>query len=37
MEKKAVIEHEKMLRKARLTSHIEVLDELIHDDLIFLC
>lgn len=35
MEKTLVIEHEEMLRQAMRTSHVEMLDELIHDDLIF--
>jgi hypothetical protein len=29
------MEHEEMLRKAMLSSDLQTLDELIHDDLIF--
>lgn len=35
MDKNAIIEHEDKLRNAMLSSNIELLDELIDDDLIF--
>ncbi|MGG3452254.1 nuclear transport factor 2 family protein [Domibacillus aminovorans] len=35
MEETLIIEHEEMLRKAMLSSNLKTLDELIHDDLIF--
>jgi len=35
MEENLIIEHEEMLRKAMLSSNLKALDELIHDDLIF--
>ncbi|PUB08241.1 nuclear transport factor 2 family protein [Paenisporosarcina sp. OV554] len=35
MEEALIIEHEEMLRKAMLSSNLIILDELIHDDLIF--
>ncbi|MGG1643922.1 nuclear transport factor 2 family protein [Paenibacillus sp. NRS-1782] len=35
MQENQIIEHEEKLRKAMLSSDIKVLDELIHDDLIF--
>ncbi|MEK4487017.1 nuclear transport factor 2 family protein [Psychrobacillus sp. FSL H8-0484] len=35
MEENLIIEHEEMLRKAMLSSNLKTLDQLIHDDLIF--
>ncbi|OAH57768.1 MULTISPECIES: nuclear transport factor 2 family protein [Bacillaceae] len=35
MEETLIIEHEEMLRKAMLSSNLKTLDEMIHDDLIF--
>jgi hypothetical protein len=35
LEETLIMEHEEVLRKAMLTSDLKTLDELIHDDLIF--